>query len=472
MARARSSAVAISAFAALTLIGGAARAEDCPQLRPTDASAYGGYAYGGPGKSFATPGGGGRVWWTATGTPAPDLTSTRADGVPDAVATVGDVLDHALAQYATMGFKAPIGDGSYPTCADNGGDGRVDVYLIAFAGGDGVTVQERCTMVTGATKCPGFLMIERKFTARGYSSELEGAQTVVPHELFHLIQNAYDANLDHWWAEGSAQWATKQLYPSLLDLERNLPSYFSEITRPIDSPPAGAAAGFLYGTAIWPVFLGQHDGSDVVRKILESEGTGKAVFDASDAVLTGMGTSLADEYGTFAAWNAGTGKRTGTGGYPDAAKYPTAPTTAFPDGAPAELTGITAGFSATYFTLGDAAARTIALETDDTRLGGLVVPLENGKARVDQIAKLPATVSGSAIVVLAGRSSKKTDVHWTLRATTPVDPNADAGPEPTATDSSSGCAVGSGASGGSSAWALGLLGLAVVAGRRRRGARG
>lgn len=434
-------ALAPALAASFSLVSAAARAEECPQLRPTDASAYGGFVYGGAAKSYATPGGGGRVWWTETGAHAPVLTTTRADGVPDSVATVGEVLDEAIAKYASMGFKAPVGDGAYPACADNGGDGRVDVYLIAFTGGDGVTVQERCAAVGGATQCPGFLMVERKFVARGYSSQLEGAQTVVPHELFHLIQNAYDADMDRWWAEGTAQFATKQLYPSLLDLERNLPAYFSEIQRPIDSPPAGAAAGFLYGTAIWPVFLAQHDGEDVVKKILTAQGAGADVFAATDSVLGGMGASLADEYGLFAAWNAGTGKRTGTGGYPDAAKYPTAALAPFPDGAPAEASGITAGFSARYLQLADPAARTLTLEADAARLGALVVPLENGKARVDKVAKLPATVAGDAIVVLAGRASKKTDVPWTLRASAPVDPGADAGPTPTETDSGSGCAV-------------------------------
>jgi LPXTG-motif cell wall-anchored protein len=48
-------------------------------------------------------------------------------------------------------------------------------------------------------------------------------------------------------------------------------------------------------------------------------------------------------------------------------------------------------------------------------------------------------VTGEAIVVLAGRSSKKTDVPFTLRAAAP---DADAGPTaPAATSSGGGCAI-------------------------------
>lgn len=459
---------------AVVLGASVAHAEDCPQIRPTDPAGFEGYVYPPGAKSFATPEGNGRIWWTDTGPNAPSLASTRPDGVPDAVAVVGVVLEEALAAYAKMGFKPPVSDGDYPACASNGGDGRVDVYLVAFAGADGQTVTERCTTTpaTGtAQRCPGFILAERNFKGKGYASQQQGAQTVVAHELFHLVQNAYDAKMDRWWAEGTAQWSTKQLYPTLQDLELNLLAFFSEVGRPLDSPPSGATAGFLYGSAIWPVFLAQHRGPDTVKLVMESVGAGNAVLPASELVMTAQATTLADEFGTFAIWNSATGARAGAGGYADAAKYPLVKVSDFPYGTPAEVTGLTAGFASNYFHTADPAPRTLALEADATRLGGYAVPIEGGKVQVAKALALPAVVTGEAIVVLAGRASKKTDVPFTLRAATP---EADAGPTaPGDTSSGGGCAIevrgahGRGVT-GFTMGGIALLGAIGVVRRRRR----
>lgn len=447
------------AFAALPAT---ARAE-CPENRPTDASPPSGYVYAGTPKSFATPGGGGRVWWTETGIHAPALATTRTDGVPDSVATVGAVLDEAIAGYAKLGFRPALRDGDY-TCGSNGGDDRVDVYLVSFKGADGQTVSERCKMVGTTQQCPGFILVERNFVSKGYSSQREGAETVVAHEYFHMVQNAYDQKMDRWWAEGTAQWSTKQLYPALLDLERNLPAFFSEVSRPIDTPPSGATAGFLYGAAIWPVFLAEQQGPDSIKLVMDAVAAGKGtVLPATEDVLVGKGTSLADVFGTFAVWNAATGKRAGLGGYKDAARYPMVKVEAFPEGAPAELSGITAGFAARYYTTNDVAERVLSLEADETRLGAFAAPIRGGQVDVAQAKPLPAKVSGEVMIVLAGRSSKKTDVPWKLVAALPAT-EPEPTPTPTAsTDSGGGCSTGRTSSGS----ALGLMLVAGLFARRR-----
>src|SRR5205814_647748 len=67
------------------------------------------------------------VHWTASGGDAPNLTDNDANGVPDWVdqtlAVVGDVWAEEV---GTLGYRAPKSD---LTSADNGGDGRLDVYL-------------------------------------------------------------------------------------------------------------------------------------------------------------------------------------------------------------------------------------------------------------------------------------------------------------------------------------------------------
>lgn len=455
-------------FAApLLLLASPARAEECPQIRPTDPSGYGGYVYEGTPKSYATPEGNVRVWWTETGSHAPPLATTRMDGVPDVVATIGDVAEKAKTGFEKLGFKPALSDGGYPTCASNGGDGRFDIYLVLFKGADGLTATERCTGTPQV--CPGFMLVEKNFVARGYKTAREGAETVVAHEYFHMVQNAYDAKMDRFWAEGSAQWAVKRVFPHIVDLERFLPDFFADTERPIDTPPAGVTAGFLYGAAIFPQFIGEKHGDATVREIMDALGAGTSpLLSAADQVFTAKGTSLPDEFATFASWNLATGSRAADGGYASAVSYPMADLAGdFPDGVDASLDGITAGYSARYFAAHDPTPRTISLETDDTRLGGLALPLVDGRVQLAKAQKLPARVEGETVLVLAGRSSKKTDVHYVLRAQPIAEPQQPAPAAPS--EAGGGCSTGrtSTTAAARAAWIVALV-TAMIARVRRK----
>ncbi len=473
---ARAHLAAATAIAAV-FVCTSASAEDCPKIRPTDPGGYLGYVYESPASSFASSEGNARVWYTTTGPHAPPLKSSRSDGVPDAVVTVATVLEEAIAGYKKLGFKEAMRDGDYPTCASNGGDDRYDVYLVAFSGGDGATATERCTTASPTVRCPGFMLVEKNFVGRGYKTVLEGAQTVVAHEYFHMVQNAYDSKLDRFWAEGTAQWAVKQIYPSIVDLERFLPEFFSQVERPIDGAVGGVTAGFLYGAAIWPVFLSERHGQGIVLDIFDAEGAGKgSAMDSAEVALAAKKSSVGDEFVLFSAWNAATGSRAGTGGYGKAAAYPEVKmANEFPDGVPAQVDAITAGFSARYYLARDPSPRKITLTADEARLSGMAVPLEGGKARIDQAKVLPTVVTGDAILVLGGRSWKKTDGPFTLAAEAPAaesDAGTDAGP-PAATPGEggkSGCSCTMPASEPFvvPSWLLACLAPLVVAVRRRR----
>lgn len=426
--------------------------------RPTDASGYQGYSYGAATvASYATSRV--RVHYATSGAHAPSQATTRGDGVPDAVAFAADTGEQTLAKYAAMGFRAPPSDAS---CASNGGDDRLDIYLLSFAGADGTTVPDNCA----GRVCGSFVLSESTFAGRGYASAQEGFQTVVTHELFHAVQNAYDQELDRFWAEGSAQWAMKQVHAELQDLERQLPAFFAEPARSLDTQPSGVTAGYLYGSAVWPLFLSTKYGEDTIRAIYDAEADGTTAIAAAAKVLETKRSSLAEAFPLFWAWNVATKGYAGGGGYPDAARYPGVKLGALEDGASA----ITSGLGAFAYLAKLDAPQAITLETDAARNAGLVVPLEDGRANLDKVQKLPATVSGDAIVVVAGITTKKTDARFTLRLATP---------EPSAAPSSSGGGAGGGGRGDGGGCAvatsprdalvgLGLAGLATVLIRRRR----
>lgn len=434
-----------------------ARAEAACAGRPTDPSGYQGYAYeAGTAKSFA--GSRVRVHYAASGANAPDPTTTRGDGVPDTVALAAEIGDASLLAYAEMGFKQPPPDSA---CASNGGDDKLDVYLVAFAGADGQAVAESCT----GRACSSFVLCESSFAGRGYPTMAEGFRTVIAHELFHAVQNGYDAELDRFWAEGTAQWAMKRVYPELVDFERQLPAFFKDPTRSLDSPPSGVTAGFLYGSAVWPLFLTQRHGPETVREIFERQLDGTKVIAATEAVLATRSSSLAADYPLFGAWNVATNSLAGEGGYPEAAKYPGVKTAALEEGA----TGITSGL-AYYAYRGMLAGPTkIGLETDAARNAGVAVPIVDGKVQLASAKPLPADVEGDVLVVVAGTTTKKTDAAFTIRFE-PADPGAtSSGGTPNGSSGSSGDGGGGGGDGsggcavGSRRPAQGLDGLATLA---------
>jgi hypothetical protein len=387
--------------AGIVTIAADASAAVCPS-RPTDAAGYQGYTYGAATvMSFAT--GRVRVHYATSGVHVPDLATTRGDSVPDTVALAADVGEKSLLKYAEMGFKEPPSDES---CTSNGGDNKLDVYLVGFAGADGTTVPVACT---GRT-CGSFVLVESSFSGRGYPSIAEGFQTVVSHEIFHAIQNGYDSEIDRFWAEGTAQWAMKSVFPAAVDFERQLPAFFKDNTRSLDTQPSGVTAGFLYGSSVWPLFLTLRHGPDAVREILEKQLDGTKAIPATEAMLVSKGSSLAQEYPLFGAFNAATKSLVPEGGYPDAAKYPGVKIVALAEGA----AGISSGLS--YFpyrgTL-DGPSK-ISLETDAARNAGIVVPIVDGKAKLASAQPLPANAEGEVLVIVAGTTTKKTDAPFTV----------------------------------------------------------
>jgi MYXO-CTERM domain-containing protein len=388
----------------------------CLTARPTEQS--GSWSYDGvAARSHVTPEGGFRVWFVESGEHAAD--EPRAT-------TVGQIAEAARSHFTELGYRAPLADAADAACAGDGGDDRLDIYLMHFGAADGTILLEECGSAAPIA-CSGFVIVENDFAAGSYGSFDEAARTVVPHEYFHLVQAAYDAELAAFWSEGTAQWATQSLYPGLRDLERFLPAYFRAPERPIDGPAGGAAQAFVYGTAIWPLYLAERFGPDSVRRVFEraAEVPGTTI-EAIDGVLVETGSELSDEFPRFALWNAATGARSDPAlGYARAAAYPAVPATPLDT----ETRALLAGLGARYFTTTGTAPRRITIETDPARNAAWLLPLSGGRADLASAAPLPATAAGDAIVVVAGRTAQKNDAPFTLRVE-PADSGAEAGAEP------------------------------------------
>lgn len=424
---------------AFAFVSQRASAQAC--ARPTDIGGYAGYAYADDPASFYDTDHV-RVWYTKSGTHATEGSSARPDGVPDVVAHVGAVAEEALRAYASWGYLQPRSDTVDATCASNGGDARLDLYLVHFGAGDGAAVTQGCVERAGVAQCATFLLVEANLAAR-YPSAGEGIETVVPHEVFHAVQNAYNANTDRYWAEGTAQWSTHVLYPSLGDLERFLPAFFRESGRALDAPSGGVTSSFLYGTAIWPVFLAEAFGPETIREVFETLTTSRmSALDATRSVTKQRGLAFETVWSEFWAWNATTGIRHASeerAGYTYAERYPLI------DAMPLAETvaGVTSGATGSVFRVSASTPQTLTLTSSGVHQAHFV-PLIDGKAMLSKRQALPV-VAEEGLVVLTSHASSKVDAPYQLELT-PLASAApsDAPPPVPEAPSSGGCGVNPG----------------------------
>lgn len=253
-----------------------------------------------------------RIHYTRAGTHSVPVADDDASGVPDHVEDLGNIYEAALDAYVVLGFRAPVSDDGF---ADNGGDGRFDVYLVDFAfSADGAYRSEFCE--NGGDICHGHMVQENDFRGYSYPSPRIGNLTVASHELFHAVQAAYDADQGAVYAEGTAVWASEQFDETLFDLEGFSDGYLGGADSPLDSQSASPVDPFSYGSSIFFQYLSEQYGTDVVRALVEAteDGAGGVTdpfwFEVIDGVLEREASiSFEDVFADFARACLFTGRR-------------------------------------------------------------------------------------------------------------------------------------------------------------------
>ncbi|MCW5805613.1 MAG: hypothetical protein KIT31_24800 [Deltaproteobacteria bacterium] len=400
-------------------------------------------------RTFGVAGGKVLVHFAGSGADAPPAADADGNGVPDFVEQVAEEAERALVRFAALGFRAPIGDGAL------GGDGRVDIYLANLVAADGNARSDDC----GAARCSGFAVAENDYAGFAYPSVREGIRSVVPHELFHLVQNAYAVGRSPAWTEGSAVWSVEQLYgDGCADFERFLPAFLRKTFRPLERSAGGFGDNYAYGAALWPLFLERRFGAGAVVAAWE-QSEQLEFLDAIGAALAPRGTTLEAAFVEFTRWNAFTGARAAAHGWDGAAAWSEAPRE--------EALGaeggraFVEGYSARYVPFALAAPARIALApAKGLRVAGWVVA-DGGDpstgvelAAEEEGGALAATLeAGRYTLVLTGLSPRT--------ITTPVD--IAIGPPPPPKEE--GCAATRGS--GLSTGAPGLVGAIAFALRRR-----
>ncbi len=383
-------------------------------------------------QTYAAPGGQILVHYATTGTDAVAPADADADGTPDFVEATAAAAEQALAHYLALGFRRPIADDAID------GDPRIDVYLVDLAQADGHAATDACT----AGRCIGHAVAENDFAGYAYPSLAEAIETVVPHELFHLVQYAYSDAQPSMWSEGTAVWAVEHLHGDRNgDFERFLPAYLTKTFRPYERSTGGFGDAYPYGAALWPHHLGPAIVVDTWTRLETSP-----LLDALDGALVAAGSSLDAAWSTHTRWNARTGRFALDGdGYDRARTWAEAPReapildrgTAFVEGLSARYIPLVVDAPALVaVTAPPSIAIAAWLATDDA-------PLADGTSLVSDGTSLLAEVdAGVYTLVLTGLSPRTlaTPVDITL-GPIPAPPIDDSGGCRTAPPSNAVCMI-------------------------------
>lgn len=255
------------------------------------------------------------VHYATAGADAAPTADGNGDGVPDFVAEVATTAEDALVRFAAMGFRRPISDGV------EGGDGRIDFYLRNMVNADGNAAVETCV----GARCSGYASTENDFVGFRYATVTEAIRSVVPHELFHLVQMAYAAGQTASWSEGSAVWAVEELYGAgNSDFERFLASFLTKSFRPFERSAGGFSDSYPYGASLWSYFLSHRFDPALIVEAWQASET-EEFLAAIDTALERRGSSLEAAFIEMTQWNWFTGGRAAGGAYPDASTWPQVP---------------------------------------------------------------------------------------------------------------------------------------------------
>ncbi len=181
----------------------------------------------------------------------------------------------SVAQYAEESYKKLVGEkGFNPPLEDtglcNGGDGRLDIYLVdASPTTLGTMVPTTVNWQTGLTT-PAFMLLRANAIYASPGSDIVLKSTIA-HELMHAVQFAY-ANLTlesyRWFLESTATWVEDVVYPSNNTEHPYASPYMTRPEEPLFFPNKYMAMR-LYGSYLFFQFATKKGSPDLVRRIFE-----------------------------------------------------------------------------------------------------------------------------------------------------------------------------------------------------------
>ena len=263
------------------------------------------------------------IHWVESTDDAPPGADGDPGTVPEWARTTLAVFQHVWAtEVDAMGYRAPKTDS---LSQENGGDGRLDVYLadvgdtvFGYCASDDPDVQR--------SSSSAYCVVDDDFARAqfpGPTSGLAALEVTAAHEFFHAVQFSYDYLEDTWLMEGTATWMEDEVFDDVDDNRQFLhASPLSRSTIPLDL----SFAPYHYGAWIFWRYLSERFDPGLLREVWEQAdgarvGGGHYSLAATRAALSGRGLSFGAVFAGFSAMN----RRPATG-YEEGTAYPLAPT--------------------------------------------------------------------------------------------------------------------------------------------------
>lgn len=255
------------------------------------------------------------VHWVENDANAPAGSDGDPTTVPTWVSTTLSTVDSVYAtETQTLGYRAPLAD---TTAADNGGDGRLDVYLADIGGADifGYCVPDDPAQDTSRSAF-GYCVLDNDFSPAQFGTThtpLQNLQVTSAHEIFHAVQFAYDWTEDLWLMEGTATWMEDELFDGVDDNRRYLavsPLAASDMPLDFASDKWNGYGSWAFWRFLseWMAPRGATEDPRVVRQVWDAAAGSAYSTSALRHVLASRGSTLAEALTVFGIWNRNPGR--------------------------------------------------------------------------------------------------------------------------------------------------------------------
>jgi len=251
-------------------------------------------------------------------------TTIGFDALSGGVATavkVADIMDSVYAHIVdTLGYPPPPQDGYEP-----GGDEKYDVYMLNLGRVYyGQTFTDSLGYPTPRQATSFIELNARPEQLHGYENQpMDAIRVTAAHELFHAVQFGVDwreaedtgSSFERrYWMEMSAVWMEEEIYDDINDYYTYL-EYFFNVPEWSLQQFAGTSDLHPYASCVFPIYLSERFGRDIVRDIwllCGQLGIGPSFLRAADSAIwetSGHTQNWVTAMSEFALWNYLTGER-------------------------------------------------------------------------------------------------------------------------------------------------------------------
>jgi hypothetical protein len=248
--------------------------------------------------------------------PAEDLDSS---GVPDYVERIAIYADSSCRFYRNdLDYLPPPSDS----------DAYYDIYIRFLGWAYGSTYKEYPGDSSWGDYTSYMEINNTIASVAGENDDPEGyvvgaLKITCAHEYFHATQMAYafKSGADVWWTEGSAVFMEDVIFDVVNDNYLFLPYFFNYPDTFMIDTSIYEVSWHDYSTFVWPTYLAEKYGIDIVRTIWEYLRF-YPTLPSMDSALAPFGKDVETTLPEFTVWNYYTGDRYAEGYYQEGAAYP------------------------------------------------------------------------------------------------------------------------------------------------------